>query len=161
MSTERLIVQRPVLEPLVAAIKRHIDTLTIGDPEHAHLSSLFTDRNADNIIAMLKESKEAGSEVLLGDMEKVGPALLRPHILTGVRTETRLWQRETFGPVLIVAVVDTVDEAVELANATDYSLAAAVWTNDLYYAMDVSRRHRSGLWFCLFHPLAPDSGRFW
>ena len=108
---------------------------------------------------MLKEAKEAGAEVLLGDMKKAGPALLKPHVLTGVKTETRLWQRETFGPVLIVAVVDTVDEAVELANATDYSLAAAVWTNDLYNAMDVSRCLRSGLWFYLFHPLAPDSGR--
>ncbi|KAH9060183.1 aldehyde dehydrogenase [Lactarius vividus] len=138
MSTERVIVQRPVFEPLVAAIKRNIDTLTVGDPEHAHLSSLFTDRSADNIIAMLKEAKEAGAEVLLGDLEKAGPALLKPHVLTGVKTETRLWQRETFGPVLVVAVVDTIDEAVELANATEYSLAAAVWTNDLYNAMSVS-----------------------
>ncbi|KAH8982169.1 aldehyde dehydrogenase [Lactarius hatsudake] len=149
MSTERVIVQRPVLEPLVAAIKRNIDTLTVGDPEHANLSSLFTDRSADNIIAMLKGAKEAGAEVLLGDLEKAGPALLKPHVLIGVKTETQLWQRETFGPVLVVAVVDTIDEAVELANATEYSLAAAVWTNDLYNAMSVSRRIRSGLWFCL------------
>ncbi|KAH8982274.1 aldehyde dehydrogenase [Lactarius akahatsu] len=144
MSTERVIVQRPVLEPLVAAIKRNIDTLTVGDPEHANLSSLFTDRSADNIIAMLKGAKEAGAEVLLGDLEKAGPALLKPHVLIGVKTETQLWQRETFGPVLVVAVVDTIDEAVELANATEYSLAAAVWTNDLYNAMSVSRRLHSG-----------------
>ncbi|KAH9040247.1 aldehyde dehydrogenase [Lactarius hengduanensis] len=144
MSTERVIVQRPVLEPLVAAIKRNIDTLTVGDPEHANISSLFTDRSADNIIAMLKGAREAGAEVLLGDLEKAGPALLKPHVLIGVKTETQLWQRETFGPVLVVAVVDTIDEAVDLANATEYSLAAAVWTNDLYNAMSVSRRLRSG-----------------
>ncbi len=77
---------------------------------------------------MLKEAKEAGAEVLLSEMEKAGPALLEPHILTGVETETRLWQRdsEKFGVVLVMAVVDTVDEAIELANATDYSLVAAV-----------------------------------
>jgi len=144
MSTERVIVQRPVFDPLVAAIKQHIATLTVGDPEQSHLSSLFSDRSADNIIAMLKEAKEAGAEVLLGDMKKAGPALLKPHVVTGVKTETRLWQRETFGPVLVVAAVDTVDEAVELANATDYSLAAALWTNDLYNAMNVSRRIHSG-----------------
>ena len=153
MSTERVIVQRPVLEPLVTAIKRHINTLTVGDPEKSHLSSLFTDASADNIISMLKEAKEAGAEVLLGDMKKAGPALLKPHVLTGVKTETRLWQRETFGPVLVVAAVDTVDEAVELANKTDYSLAAAVWTNDLYNAMDVSRRIHSGSWICIFFRL--------
>ena len=144
MSLERVIVQRQVFDPLVTAIKRHIDTLTVGDPEQSHLSSLFSVRSADNIIAMLKEAKEAGAEVLLGDMEKAGPALLKPHVVTGVKTDTRLWRRETFGPVLVVAAVDTIDEAVELANATDYSLAAGLWTNDLYNAMNVSRRIHSG-----------------
>src|SRR6267378_2304937 len=109
MSTERVIVQRPVLERLVVAIKKHLDTLTVGDPENSHLSSLFTDRSADNVLAMLKEAKDAGAEVLVGDLEKAGPALLKPHILTGVKRETRLWQRESFGPVLIITVADTVD----------------------------------------------------
>src|SRR6266702_765439 len=128
MSTERVIVQRLVLEQLVATIKWHVDTLTVGDPEYAHLSSLFTDHSADNIIAMVREAKEAREEVLLGDMEKAEPALLKPHIPTGVKTETRLWHREAFGSVPVVAVVDTIDDAVEFANATDYSLAATIWT---------------------------------
>jgi len=153
MSTERVIVQRPALEPLVAAMKRHARALTVGDPEHAVLSSLFTERSADGIIAMLKEAKEAGAEVLLGDLEKAGPALLKPHILQGVKPETRLWQRESFGPVLALAVVDTIDEAVELANASDYSLAAALWTKDLYNAINVAGRIHSGARFCL-PPLA-------
>ena len=93
---------------------------------------------------MLKEVKEAGAEILLGDMEKAGPTLLKPRVVTGVKTDKRFWQRETFGPVLVVAAVDTVDEAVEFANATDYSLAATLWTNDLYNAMNVSRRIHSG-----------------
>ncbi|KAI9454067.1 aldehyde dehydrogenase [Lactarius psammicola] len=137
MSTERVIVQRPVLQPLVAAIKRYINTLTVGDPENSHLSSLFTNSSADNIISMLKEAKEAGAEVLLGDLEKAGPALLKPHI-HGFGSARRL------GPCLSWPAVDTIDEAVELANATEYSLAASVWTNDLYNAMNVSRRIQSG-----------------
>ncbi|KAH9972009.1 aldehyde dehydrogenase [Lactifluus volemus] len=144
MATERVIVQRPALEPLVAAIKQHINTLTVGDPERALLSSLFTERSADGVIAMMKEAKETGAEVLLGDMKKAGPALLKPHVLLGVKPETRLWQCESFGPVLAMAVVDTVDEAVELANASDYSLAAALWTKDVYNAIDVAMRIRSG-----------------
>ena len=149
MATERVIVQRPALEPLVAAIKQHINTLTVGDPEHALLSSLFTERSADNIIAMLKEAKETGAEILLGDMKKAGPALLKPHVLLGVKPETRLWKCESFGPVLAMAVVDTVDEAVELANASDYSLVAALWTKDVYNAIGLAMRIRSGAWFCL------------
>jgi acyl-CoA reductase-like NAD-dependent aldehyde dehydrogenase len=144
MGTERVVVQRPAFEPLISAIKQHLSTFTVGDPEHATLPSLFTERSADGIIAMLKEAKEAGAEVLLGDMEKAGPALLKPHILLGVKPETRLWQRESFGPVLVVAVVDTIDEAVELANASNYSLTAALWTKDVYNAMNVSMRIHSG-----------------
>ncbi len=145
MATERVIVQRPVLEPLVSAIKQYLSTLTVGDPENSELSSLFTERNADDIIAMVKEAKEAGAEVLLGDMTKAGPALLKPHILLGVKPETRLWQRESFGPVLALAVVNTVDEAVELANTSNYSLAASLWTKDVYNAINVAMRIRSGV----------------
>ena len=145
MATERVIVQRPALETLVAAIKEHLNTLTVGDPENSHLSSLFTERSADGIIAMLKEAKEAGAEVLLGDLEKAGPSLLKPHMLLGVKPETRLWQRESFGPVLVFAVVDTIDEAVELANASEYSLSASLWTKDVYNAINVAMRIRSGV----------------
>lgn len=59
---------------------------------------------------MLKEVKKGGAEELLGDTEKAGPALRRLHIVRG--TETRLWRCETFGPVLIVAIIDAVNESV-------------------------------------------------
>ena len=153
MATERVIVQRPVFEQLLSAIKQQLSTLNVGDPETSELSSLFTERNADNVVAMVKEAKEAGAEVLLGDVAKAGPALLKPHILIGVKPETRLWQRESFGPVLILAVVDTVDEAVELANASDYSLVASLWTKDVYNAVNVAMRIRSGVWFYFVSPL--------
>ena len=50
------------------------------------------------------------------------------------------------GVVVIVAVVDTVDEAVELANCSDYTLMAGLWTRDIYNAFSVSERMRSGTW---------------
>ncbi|KAI0265678.1 aldehyde dehydrogenase [Gloeopeniophorella convolvens] len=144
MSTERVIVQRPVLDALVAAVKKHTNSLSVGNPEQAHLSSLFTDRSADGILGMLQEARDAGAELLLGDGKKAGPALLHPHIVTNVKPDTRLWQRETFGPFMVFAAVDTIDEAVELANASDYSLSAALWTRDVYNAVNVAMRIHSG-----------------
>jgi acyl-CoA reductase-like NAD-dependent aldehyde dehydrogenase len=148
MSTERVIVLRPALEPLVAAIKQHISTLSVGDPDQA-LRRSFQSAARTTSFAMLKEAKEAGAKPLLVDMDKAGPALLKSHILLGVKLKTRLWQCESFGPVLVLVAVDTIHEAVELANASDYSLVASVWTKDVYSAMDVAMRIRARAWFCL------------
>jgi acyl-CoA reductase-like NAD-dependent aldehyde dehydrogenase len=87
--------------------------LAVGGPEN-ELSLLFTERNVDDIIPLVKKAKEAGAEILLVNVEKAGPTLLKPHILLGVKPETILWQRESFGPVPALTAVDTVDEVVEL-----------------------------------------------
>ena len=80
MSTERGIVQRLVLEPLLAASKRHYDTLTVGYPERSYLSSPFTIRNTDNVIATLKEPEEPGASdaSVFGDNENAGLTSLKP-----------------------------------------------------------------------------------
>ena len=75
---------------------------------------LYTERTVDDIIPVVKKVKEVGAGILLGDVEKAGPTLLKPHILLGVKPETILWQRESFGPVSALTAVDTVDEVVEL-----------------------------------------------
>ena len=85
--------------------------LAVGENE---LSLLFTERNVEDIIPVVKKAKEAGAEIPLGNVEKAGPTLLKPHILLGVKPETILWQRESFGPVPALTAVDTVDEVVEL-----------------------------------------------
>jgi hypothetical protein len=61
------------------------DTLTVGDPENAHHSSFFPDP------AHHLKAEEAGTEVLLGDVEEAETALPRSHILTGFKAKTRLW----------------------------------------------------------------------
>jgi len=61
-----------------------------------------------------------------------------------VATGLEIWNRESFGPVLVIAVADTIDDLVEMANASEYSLTASVWSQDLATAMSVARRIRSG-----------------
>ncbi|GAV99230.1 aldehyde dehydrogenase [Lentinula edodes] len=90
------------------------------DPD-IKLGPLFSESSAQNVLDMLHEAKE-----------------------TDVKPGSRIWDQETFGPVIILNAADSVNEAVELANASSYSLTAALWTSNLYAAKDVASRIHSG-----------------
>ncbi|KAJ7484216.1 Aldehyde/histidinol dehydrogenase [Mycena latifolia] len=144
MSTERVIVQRGAAEALIAHIKSLAASLTVGsDPHSTMLGPLFTEASAENVVSMITEAQSAGAEVVLGDLAREG-AVVRPHLVMGVKPGMRLWERETFGPVIALAVVDTLEEAVELANASDFTLSASLWTSDMYMAQRIAPLIRSG-----------------
>ncbi|KIK67878.1 hypothetical protein GYMLUDRAFT_36676 [Collybiopsis luxurians FD-317 M1] len=146
MSTERVIAQRGVFDNLREAVCQLARKLKAGDP-HAdadiQLGPLFSEGSADNVITMIREAKDAGARVLIGDLERNG-TVVQPHVVTDVRPEMRLWDRESFGPVIVIVPAESIDEAVDLANASDYSLSAALWTSNLYLAKEVSSRIHSG-----------------
>ncbi|KAF5390647.1 hypothetical protein D9757_002580 [Collybiopsis confluens] len=120
MSTERVIAQRAVFDRLQEAVW-----------------------SAENVLAMIQEAQSAGAQVLVGDLGRNG-SLVQPHVVTNVRPGMRLWDRETFGPVVVIVPADSLDEAVELANASDYSLSAGLWTSNIYLAKEISSRIHSG-----------------
>lgn len=166
ISTERVIVQKEVSQKLIDQIKAIASELRAG--EGAKMSGLFTEASAENVISMVKEAVDAGAKLLVGDLKRAG-TYVQPHVVLGAKSGDRLWERESFGPgmycsfascaqlvyecsffpVVTIAIADTVDDAVNLANDTPYSLAASVWTNDMRQAIDVSRRIRSGMFSTL------------
>ncbi|KAL1743975.1 Aldehyde/histidinol dehydrogenase [Schizophyllum fasciatum] len=131
-STERVIVQRAVAEALTTKMLALAQTVRAGDAytDGAKLSAVFSEPAAEGIVEMIREAQSEGATVRLGDVARQG-ALVQPHIVTGVKRGMRIWERETFGPVVVVAEVDTLEEAVEWANASEYSLTSAVWTQDV------------------------------
>lgn len=164
MSTERVIIQRGVYQAIISAVTAYCQKLKAGDPttdSTAKLSALFSEGSAENVLNMVREAKEAGAELLLGDLKRQG-SVVQPHLLTSVKPGMRVWDKETFGPgtrnrsyvfasrliplipVIVFSVVDTIDEAIELANATDYSLSASLWTSNVHTALEVAPRIRSG-----------------
>ncbi|KAJ3748511.1 Aldehyde/histidinol dehydrogenase [Lentinula detonsa] len=154
MSTERVIAERGVYKNLCDAICQLVRTIRSGDilgfnqaepsvDTKVRLGPLFSESSAQNVLDMLHEAKEAGANMLVGDLTRRG-AYIQPHVVTDVRPGLGLWDRETFGPVIVLVAADSVDEAVELANASDYSLTAALWTSNLYSAKDVAARIHSG-----------------
>ncbi|RDX48153.1 aldehyde dehydrogenase [Lentinus brumalis] len=145
MSTERVIVQQGAAPTLVQELTALFKQAKAGDTKtesSAVLDALFTDKSAENVVGMIKEAVSNGATLILGDLSRRG-AVVQPHILMNVRPGMRLWERESFGPVVVVAVVDTIDEAVELANSSEYSMSAGLWTRDVHAALDVSARIRA------------------
>ncbi|KAI0358014.1 aldehyde dehydrogenase [Trametes cingulata] len=146
MSTERVIIQKGVADALISELKSLFKQVRAGDPlsdPSVSMGALFTESSAENVISMIKEAVESGAKVLLGDLTRQG-AILQPHIVADVRPGMRLWERESFGPVVALTVVDTIDDAVNAANASDYSLVAGVWTENVHTAFDVASRIRAG-----------------
>ncbi|KAG6899940.1 hypothetical protein C0993_005062 [Termitomyces sp. T159_Od127] len=138
MSSERVIVQARVSTSLIGAI------ISLCKNLEGEIGPLFNEGSAENVVSMVKEAVEGGAELLLGDLKRERATVL-PHLvkLESKGRETgrglRVWEKESFGPA-----VETVDEAVELANASEYSLTAGVWSNDVYAAQHVATRVRAG-----------------
>lgn len=95
MSTERVIVQRQAAEPLFQRIKDLVSRLKAGSD--VALPPLISEFAAENVLSMLREAKNEGADILIGDLKREG-AVIQPHILSGVRPGMRAWERESFGP---------------------------------------------------------------
>ncbi|KAF9442523.1 ALDH-like protein [Macrolepiota fuliginosa MF-IS2] len=146
MSTERVIVHKDVAESLSSSVRNIISGLKAGDTTvdaSAKLGPLFSERSAERLVDILKKTKNAGAHVLLGDLSR-DKAVIQPHLLTGVKPGMALWDKESFGPVIVFATFETVEEAIGLANASTYSLTSSVWAVDLAMAQEIAFQLRYG-----------------
>lgn len=133
----RLLVQASVHDEFLALLKAEAEALRVGDPlaEGTQIGAV----NSEAQLARVLSFMEGAGEIVTGGarvLENTGGTYMAPTIVAGVGAQDRLFQEEVFGPVLAVTPFETEEDAVRLANATDFGLAAAVWTSDL------SRAHR-------------------
>lgn len=129
-SIERIYAARPLHDDLVAAlvVGANAVPLSYPDPDSGVLGPIIFARQAEILRAQLADAVAKGAEIRCGgDIETLGGGLwLRPTVLTGVTHDMALMREETFGPILPVMAFGSVDEAVALANDSDYGLSAAV-----------------------------------
>ncbi len=161
----RLLVQESVAEPLLAALKRRMGQLRVGDPLDKN-----TDIGAINSAAQLDRIRElAGSGDEQGAARWSPPCVLPEHgywfpptIFTGVSQAHRIAREEIFGPVLSVLTFRTPAEAIEKANNTPYGLSAGIWTEKGSRILAVADKLRAGVvWantFNKFDPASPFGG---
>ena len=153
LGTERVYVQRPIFEAFVQALKDKAQALKIGPPEEAGvgLGPLISRQHQRKVLGYYERARAEGATVVTGgDVPAMKGALaeghwVQPTIWTGLPESSAIVREEIFGPCCHIAAFDTADEAIALANDTEYGLATTVWTRDLATAHRMAREVEVGL----------------
>ena len=146
----RLIVQRPLYEQIVGAVAERAANVRVGDPfdERTELGPLIRPEHHERVLGYIASARDEGARVLVGgDRPDDLPDgnFLAATVIADVTEGMRVFQEEIFGPVLVAMPFDDEAEAVRLANATMYGLAAYVWTKDITRAHRVAHAIDTGM----------------
>jgi acyl-CoA reductase-like NAD-dependent aldehyde dehydrogenase len=144
MSTERLIVDEKVADEFVARLAKKAGGLPAGDPRgNVVLGSLIDSKAANRMREMIEDATAKGATLAAGG--DIDGSIVAASLLDGVTSDMRIYSEESFGPVKSIIRVKDVDEAVRIANDTEYGLSAAVFSRDLTRAMAVAKRLQTGI----------------
>lgn len=148
----RLLVQDEVYDAFVERLTERARRLVVGDPAQAgtDVGPLASKRQFERVSGMVARALGEGARAVVGGQPaRLGGALaggyfFQPTILVDVAEDQEVWREEVFGPVLAVERFSDEQEAVRMANSSDYGLAAGIWTTDLRRAHRVSRALQAG-----------------
>jgi aldehyde dehydrogenase (NAD+) len=146
----RILASRKRYDEVVDALAGMVGSLTVGDPNDpgTEVGPLVAKRQQERVEKYIALGQEEGARVVVG-----GNGLpqgvdrgwyVQPTVFANAQNDMRIAQEEIFGPVLTVIPFDDVDDAVRIANDSEYGLAGSVWTGDIDQGMDIARRVRTG-----------------
>jgi succinate-semialdehyde dehydrogenase/glutarate-semialdehyde dehydrogenase len=133
IAAKRFIVHTDVYDRFVQTFVEHMSALTVGDPmvDSTDVGPLATEQGRDDVEAQVSDAVARGASVLCGGQRGDGAGWwYPPTVVTDITREMRMFSEEVFGPVAGVYRAGSVDEAIEIANATPYGLGANAWTSD-------------------------------
>ncbi|UZX45283.1 aldehyde dehydrogenase (plasmid) [Agrobacterium sp. 13-2099-1-2] len=144
MSTERIIVDEKIAGDYVAKFAQRAKTLPAGDPAQGAciLGPVISKGAADRLRELLDDAVSKGARLVAGGAPK--GTVFQATVLDGVTPGMRIYSEETFGPIVSIIHAKDTDDAVRIANDTDYGLSAGVFGGDIARAIDVAQRIDTG-----------------
>jgi glyceraldehyde-3-phosphate dehydrogenase (NADP+) len=143
-AVKRILVIDKVADELVKKVREKVKLLKVGNPinEQVDVVPLIDDKAADYVESLILESKEKGATILEGGNREGN--LIYPTLVDNVTLDMRLAWEEPFGPVLPIIRVNNVDEAISIANKSEYGLQSSVFTRDINKAFYVANKLEVG-----------------
>ena len=145
VSTECIVVDETVAETFVAKLAQKAMSLTAGDPRRGDfaLGSIVDRSAAERIDGLVKDAVAKGAKIVAGG--RVDGTIMQATVLDHVTPAMRIYAEETFGPVVCIVRATGVDEAVRIANDTEYGLSSAIFGRDVTRALAVAKRLETGM----------------
>ncbi len=145
MANSRLVVERPLAVQFIAELKRAAESIHLGDLRDARsgYGPLINRAAVDKVLAHVRQAVAAGAELVTGGDIASG-LTVRPTVLLNPPRDGAVWREESFGPVASIVVVDSLEEAIAVANDSEYGLSAAVLTHNIQWGFRAARGIRAG-----------------
>ena len=144
MSTERIIVDNKIADAFVGKLSAKANALPYGDPRgKVVLGSLVSEQAADRMQVLLDDALKQGAKLVAGG--KRSGTVWSATLLDNVNPQMKIYREESFGPVKSIIRVDGDDEAVTVANDTEYGLSSAVFSENIQRAMGIAKRIKAGI----------------
>ncbi|HEX3324229.1 MAG TPA: aldehyde dehydrogenase family protein, partial [Solirubrobacterales bacterium] len=147
---ERVYVMREVADRFIEGVVREAGRLRLGDPMQweTEIGPMTSDGQYEIVMDLILDAVSSGATILCGGATEVAGLsgkFVAPTVLTGVTHAMRIMKEEIFGPVLPIVIVDSEQEAIDLANDSEFGLGASVWTRDRQKGERIARRIESGM----------------
>ncbi len=145
MSVERIIVHQAVAEEFIRRLVANVKTLGMGEPSSMAnvIGPLINEKQLQNVHEQVTDAVEKGAELLAGGGFQ--GLYYEPTVLVGVNRDMKIFREETFGPVAAVITVADMEEAISVANDSEYGLSAGIITRDEQRGMEVAHRLETGM----------------
>jgi vanillin dehydrogenase len=145
MSTERIIVDEAIADTFVQKFAAKAASLPAGDPrsENVALGSVISQDAVTGIEGLIKDAINKGADLVASG--PISGTVMAAHVLDRVTPEMRIYSEESFGPVTCIIRVQGEEEAIRIANDTEYGLTAAVFSRDVARALRVAKRLDTGM----------------